>query len=93
MDEKVPLFIRMIALGVFVMFWMWRVLAGTLTGAFVGGIIFLLLEQGYWAKMSFSLLTFVGFVCGILMAESARRRAKGSIPVLEHVYTSHDLDK
>ena len=92
-NEKVPIFIRFIASGVFAMFWMWRVLAGALTGAFVGGIIFLMLEQGYWAKVSFWALTIIGLVCGIFMAESARKRAKGSIPVLEHVYTSHDLDK
>ncbi len=92
-DNQPSNLIRVTAYGIFTLFWLWRFLAGTLLGALVGGIIFLMLDQGYWAKVSFSVLTLVGLGCGLIMAESARKRAKGSIPVMEHVYSSHDLDK
>ena len=81
------------AFGIFSAFWLWRLLAGTLLGALVGGIIFLILDQGYWAKVIFLIFTIIGFGLGFIMAESARKRAKGTIAVMEHIYSSHDLNK
>ncbi len=92
-DHPPSSLIRVTGIGIFTAFWLWRFLAGALLGALLGGISFLMLDQGDWAKVSFSLFTLLGIVCGFFMAESARKRAKGSIPTMEHVFTSHDLDK